>query len=780
MEDTNNEPGSGAEGLQKNVASAKEVAAAKPIKVKDEKSYYSKLKKKNKNFLMPGIDAIERERIAEWILTQYDKNKTKHKELCDNLTEYDSVYRMERKQVVGDDGDMPNYRTPMSTVAVDVIHSNYMNVFFSPKDPIRVLPTEPNDAPKVSKLTTFVNWSAENELNLFENMDRLWHNSTKNGECPFLEDWDKKYGVDIKRIVKMNPLKPDEPLYDDDTGEVVYDEVEEPKLLYNGPNLEILSRKDYIQPDNAIMGQTPDWEMVIRRFSYDDIWKETMAGTMYEDCLKEIKDWGRSDKPENQKDDYEGDEIPVGDWEKECILFFGRMRINVLQQSLMGEIEEDDIDELEDEFIAIVHIKSRTLCQLRKNKFPLKMRPVDVDYFMPDDEGRRAGIGVIKFMDSLQKAYDNFFNQFVLAVQNANNPIAFFTPTGNMRNDPIKIRNGYMYPTSDAQSVQFERWPGPDESINIMLQLINQWAQLLFGISDYTAGINSTIDKDAPAKKAAIVVEQGNVRLNMIIKRKNACLQNICKRWFLLYRDNMPKNKFMRIVGDDENNPWKFEPIRIEDFALKSLPDFKMTGNILTSNKQLQANTAIATYQLLVGNPFFSPQQLKGIQALHSLTKWLIEKLDDTGLSRFLPKMPGDNISTPEEENNRFLQGDDGDPAEGEDHMDHLKKHTIFLNDPLTPDEIKPMVAKHIAKTIEMLRQLITQQAVMQQMAAQQPMPGQPLMPETGGINMGMPQQGAPNGQQGPGQAQPAGANGIFPRQIPGNSGVASRVPGLS
>lgn len=765
MEDTDNLPGQEAVD-PKQVASKQEVADARPIKATDEKTYYTKLKKKNKNYLMQGIDAIERERIAEYIIGLYTKTKPKHTELCDSLTECDAVYRMERDEMKGSDGDMPNYRTPMSTVAVDVIHSNYMNVFFTPKDPIRVLPTEPGDTPKVTKLTTFFNWSTKNELAIFEAMDQLWHNSTKNGECPYILHWVKEYGIEIKREVKMNPLKPDEPLYDEDTGEVVYDETEEPTLLYNGPKLEIISRKDYLQPENSIMGALPDWEMVLTRYSYDEIWKESLSGTMYDGCLKEIKDWGHSDQPENEKDDYEGDEIPVGEWEKECVSFYGKLRVNVIQKSLMGKIEEDDINELEDEFIAIVHIKSRTLLQLRKNKFPLKMRPVDVDYFMPDDEGRRAGIGVVKFMDSLQKAYDVFFNQFVKGTQNSNNPFGFFTPTGNMRNDPIKIQNGYLYPTADAGSVNIIKMPPPDESISIMLQLINQWAQLLFGISDYTAGINSTIDKDAPAKKAQIVVEQGNVRLNMIIKRKNQTLKNICRRLFLLYRDNMPKNKFMRIVGDDENNPWKFEPIRIEDFKLKSLPDFELTGNILSSNKQLQINSAIATYQMLVTNFFFMPNQIKGIQALHSLTKWLIDKLDDGGgLSRFLPKMPGDNIQTPEEENARFLQGDTGNPVEGDDHMDHIKKHTMFLNDPLVPDQIKMNVAKHIAKHVEMLRQLITQQAVMQQ--AQQ-------------AGQMMPPQGGANGQPVPGQPQPGVPAPVFPGQIPGGGGPQGGVPGLS
>lgn len=777
MEDIDNEIGAGTAGAAKTPPNKEDLAKSKPIDAKSELDYYAKLKKKNKNYLLSGLTILEKERIAQHIIDLYNDNKENHQELCDNLTEYDSVYRMERKQVVGDDGDMPNYRSPLSTVAVDVIHANYMNVFFSPKDPIRPLPTEPNDAPKISKLGVFCNWSMKNELELFDMCDRLWHSSTKNGEAPYLMHWVKEYGTEIKRTIIMNPEDPEEPLYDTDTGEVIYHEDEETKLLYNGPKLEILSRKDYIQPKNSIMGEIPEWEMVIRRYSFDDVWKAEMSGKMFDGTKAEIKDWGSSDQPLNQKDDYEGDEMPVGKWKKEAILFFGFLRVNVLKTIQSGEVDIDEIDELEDEFIAEVHIESGTLMSLRKNKFPLKMRPVDVDYFIPDDEGLRAGIGVIKFMESMQKCYDVFLNQAVLGTMNRNNPIGFFSPTGNMRNDPMKIRNGYMYPTADPASVNFIQWPDVSASLAEMLSLINSWAQLLFGISDYQAGVNDSSDPSAPAKKAQIIVDQGNVRMNMIIKRKNTTLRNICKRWYLLYRDNMPPNKFMRVVGDDENNPWKFDPIRIEDFQLKSLPDFELTGNVLSANKQLQANIAVSTYQLLLTNPFFSPQSTQGMQALHSLTKWLIDKLDDTGLSRFMPKMPGDNLQTPEEENARFLQGDDGKPVEGDDHLDHIKKHTAYLNDSLTPMEIKPTIAKHIAAHIEMLRQLMTQQAVMQQMAQAQAMQGG--MP--GQLPQPMNPNGGNNGQINPaGQGAPTIPNAGVPRQISSMGSAQGRVPGLS
>lgn len=755
-----------------NPPTNEEKKTASSIKTKSELNYYQQLKKKYKNYLLDGLTAIEKERIAQWIINEYNKNIQKHKELCDRLTEYDSVYRMERKEVIGSDGNLPNYRTPLSTVALDVVHANEMNVFFSPKDPIRPIPTEPNDAPKISKLSTFSNWSMKNELELFDNIDRLFHSSNKNGECPYMIYWDKEWGIDFKRTIVSDPNDPKEPLYDEDTGEVVYREEEVPTLLYNGPKFEIINRKDYIQPNDAVMGVLPPWEMVIRRYSYDDIWKEELSGRMYEDVTKDVKNWGMSETPLNEKVDYQGDEEKVGEWEKETIFFMGKLRVNVIKNKSMGQINEKDIEEiqeLEDEFLAEVHIQSKTLLSLRKNKFPLKMRPVDMDYCIPDDEGRRSGIGMIEFLSSIQKAYDILFNNYLYGVMQSNNPFGFFKPTGNMRNDPIKIQNGFLYPTSDPQATNMIVLPPPNQSMQTMIELLTTWAQLLFGISDYTAGIDSQVDSNAPARKAQIIVDQGNVRLNMIIKRKIQTLKNICLRWYLLYRDNMPKDKYMRIVGDDENDPWKFEPIRLEDFKLKSLPDFELTGNILSSNKQLQANSCLALYQVLISNPFYSPQTTQGMQALHSLTKWLIDKLDDTGVSRFLPKMPGDSIETPEEENARFLQGDNGNPTEGDDHLDHIKKHMLFMQNTLIPDEIKPNMAQHIAKHVEMLRQQLTQQAVMQTIAQHMP-------------------QGANNGQVSAGLQAPQGqapvttgvSPAVLPKQMPTGPSSHGRVPGLS
>ena len=711
------------------------------IEASNEKQYLKGLKKKNQNFLVDGLSIVERERIAEWLIKQKDENKTKHTDIEDDIDEYDEVYRMERKEIIGSDGNLPNYRSPLTTVSLDVIHAQLMNVFFTPKDIARALPTEEGDIDKVNTLDTFMNWSAKNELDIFDQMDRLFHSSIKNGEAPYIVHWVKEYGTEVKRIPLPNPANPSEPLVDPDTKKPLFQEIEEAKILYNGPRLEVFSRKDYFQPINSVMGKTPQWEARRIRMTYDQYLRDELQGKMFPDSIKDIQGWSSSDSDTNLVD-FEDDTIPTGEFEKEFIEFYVRMRINVIASGKDANGKEiEELQELEDEFIAIVEPKSQVLCNLRFNRFPLKTRPIGVDYFIPDDEGRRAGLGVVRQMENLQKAYDVLYNQFIAGTTQANNPVIFFEPTGNMRNEKTKIQHGFMYPTANAGSMKIFQFPSPDQSLRDMLGLIDRWSQLMFGISDFSAGVESTIDPDAPAKKVEILVQRGNVRQNILVKRKNKTIQDILTKWFLLYQQNMPPNKFMRIAGS-QDQIFEFKPVTLSDFALKSIPDFEVVGNILNVNKQLEINKKIAVYQLLLDNPFFNPQTQAGIKGLFNLTKWFIDGLDEMGLSSFLPKAPGDEVSTPEEENARFMQGDSGEPTPQEDHVNHIKVHSQFINDPNIPEELKPGVVEHIKAHVEMMRSIVATQIQAQQQGQQQ---GQ--QPQQGGQNVGnQAPQGTPDG----------------------------------
>ena len=684
----------------------------KELEEASEKEFLDAVKKKNSKTLIK-LDVLERERIAKHITGLFDSRKADQEKLSKDIDEWDQVYRMEPISLKEDDGESPTYRSPVSTVNLEVIHANVMNVFFTPKDIMRVLPTEKGDIPKVDKLDTFGNYSMKNELMLFEHIDRLFHMSGKNGETPYIVHWVKEIGTEIEINTIPDPINPDRLVLDPITKEPLTQEREVPKILYNGPRLEIFSRKDYILPKSAVWGKIPPWELRIVRLDANTVRRRELEGKYYNGIFDDIGGWGTEalTDPNNKLIDKDSDEIPLGKTEKLYVEFYGRLRINQIKKD---ENDDESYEELEDEFIAVVEIKSETLCELRKNRFPMKMRPIGLDTFLPDDL-RLGGIGVMEIMDGVQRKIDTLTNQFTFGTVQANNPFGFFTPTGNMRDEPIKTKSGYLYPTSDPKSINMVTIPPPDASLQVAINNALQESQLIFGLSSFAAGVESRIDPDAPAKKVQFIVAQGNVRLNTIIKRKNSTLKDIFKKWFLLYQANMPPNKFMRIVGEDKKTPWQFEPINATDFALKSLPDFELTGNVLNTNKQLEVNKALAIYQVLITNPFFAPQTSQGLQALHALTKWLIDKFDEIGISSFLPSVPGEQVQTPEEENARFMQGDKGEPTENEPHPQHIKVHRPLLDDQTIPEDIKKEVLRHIQAHIEMMRKLFTQQAVLGQ-----------------------------------------------------------------
>ncbi len=709
----------------------------KEINDLNEQDFLKIVREKNSKKLIK-LNLLQRERIATHIKALYDEEKEHHQEVSDAVDTYDDVYHMVRFSAPGSDAETPNYRTPLSAVMLEVIHANVMNVFFSPKDTVRVLPTEEGDVSKIKKLDTFANWSVKNELNLEENFDRLSHASGKNGESPYIVSWVKEHGIDLEITPVTNPANPDEPLVDE-LGEIVTQEREVPKLLYNGPRLTVFSRKDYILPKSATADKIPQWEMRKIPLTADEVMRRDQEGKFYRGTFKEIGGWGIPDLPtEDAKKDKDGNDIPLQKTEKMFVEFYGRLRIQTTKSDKGTEIGDEQFEELEDEVIGIMELNEGVLCALKKNRFPLKKRPIKLDLFIPDDEGRLKGTGIMESLDSMQKSADSLHNQYLLGTIQSNSPVIFFTPFGNMRNEPIKIKSGFMYPTSDANSIREIKFSPPDNTLLAMIERVENQAQVMFGVSNFAAGVESTIDPTGPAKKAEIVVAQGNVRMNAIIKRRLRTLKDILEKWFLLYQANMPPKKFMRIAGADRDNPWEFKKIEMTDFALKSIPDFEFTGNILNANKTLEINKNLAIYRIALENPFFSPQTQQGMQALHAVTKWILDVLDDTGaVSAFLPSVPADRTQTPEEENARFLQGDTGEPEEQEDHIDHIRKHGNFLMTPGLSNEIIIEVKRHIGAHVDMLRSLITRQQVMSRLP-------QPQQGGQGGGNQGAGATGAP------------------------------------
>jgi hypothetical protein len=689
--------------IQKKIAKSEEKLNKQ--NEEDYQDYIDRIKDKNKRYLLK-LSQAEKERIVETVIEDwYKKDLPHHQDICDKIDKYDEQWRMTRKEVKGTE-NVPNYRQALSTVILEVVHANVMNVFFGQKDILAVLPTEPNDVSKIPKVNTFMNWSALNELKMFKKCDRMFHNSGKTGGAPYKISWTKEYGMITKRRKLFNPFDPAQPLVDPETNEVLEQEYDEAKLLYDGPVLEVFSRKDWIIPENAVDDKKPAHEIHRMIKTKDDLIRGIQNGSYYSDILTEdpekpyIKFEQAAEVSEIEKKDREDQDIPLAKDEKTVLEGYG----GYILHEEDDEIDEN-ITELEQEYIFTVCLEDRTLIAARKNKFPLKERSIGLCPFMPDDEGRIDPIGVMEFMENIQLEYDALHNEGLQSVILQNEPILLYTPMGNQKAEPTKIQAGYAYPSANPEGAKIFQFPGPSAQLFAFMKIVLDWAEKVFPMGEYAAGKISEIDPDAPARKVERILEQINTRLNLIVKRYNIVMKSIFRKLFLLYQDNMPPNKFMRITGTTSGK-WTekdFIKVNLSDFALKSIPDFELTGNILASNKVLEARKATAIYDRMLQNVLFDPRRPEGAQAYHHITKWWLDKMDALGVSDFLPE-PQEQSRTPEEENVIMLEGGEVEPDERDNHLQHIRKVNELIANPTIPVEIKRTALAHLQKHYKLLQ----------------------------------------------------------------------------
>ena len=144
----------------------------------EQHEYLSKIKKRNK-YLLLELSEEENKRIGNYIIDLYNDAMPEHELICQKIDDWDEVSRLVRKEVIGSQGELPNYRMPFSFLTHEVIHSNVMNTFFSPQEIMRVIPTAIDDIEKVDNICVFGNWSMKNELDIFTAFDKMDHASIK-------------------------------------------------------------------------------------------------------------------------------------------------------------------------------------------------------------------------------------------------------------------------------------------------------------------------------------------------------------------------------------------------------------------------------------------------------------------------------------------------------------------------------------------------------------------------------------------------------------------------
>jgi len=135
-------------------------------------------------------------------------------------------------------------------------------------------------------------------------------------------------------------------------------------------------------------------------------------------------------------------------------------------------------------------------------------------------------------------------------------------------------------------------------------QTANRYGELRSGISPYMSGKESSTDKDAPARKTAILLNESNMRVGAYIKQLQRSNREVAFQLIQLYYQFMPAGQEYRILNE-AGDP-AFPKINRDEIQLRA--DYRPHGSADTLNRVYEQESLFQNYERLRANPLLSPE----------------------------------------------------------------------------------------------------------------------------------------------------------------------------
>lgn len=206
--------------------------------------------------------------------------------------------------------------------------------------------------------------------------------------------------------------------------------------------------------------------------------------------------------------------------------------------------------------------------------------------------GRRYAIGMLEMMEGVHDLTTQTFNQMGDAGTIANSPFGFYRPTGNMRNETIRMSPGELYALGDPKNdVSFPNLGNQSQTFGFnMVALLGQVEEKLTNIGDLQLG---RVPKGKASALRTVsgmqtVLAQGDARPERVLRRFFMGLTQIWQQMHTLNQTFLPKGKQFLITGytDPEKDPYGKigTPEEIQGDFL-----FTFSANVLNTSKEATA-----------------------------------------------------------------------------------------------------------------------------------------------------------------------------------------------
>jgi len=457
----------------------------------------------------------------------------------------------------------------LGTIAIETIVPRIIKSIHEVKPVARIIPRKVGMGVTADIWEDFLDWSLETEFrnsgqSYLEVKEDVYRACCRDGTAIEKVYW--KTLTNTIRTKEQTEIFPG--VYEE--REIVSEE-----RVYDAPVVDLVDLKDIVVPPNARHLQRSGSQFVAHKFriSPSDLKRKAKEGIYDKSAVNKIIKAHNElvdDNLDTIRKEIQGITDISNNDEIELYEYWGQYDL--------------DGDGLEEECQIVIHLDTDTICYKDFNPFEHGKRPFVCYRFIPRD-GMFFGMGIMELVQQHSKAINTLFNQLI-----DNNTLT------NMPIFKVVSRNG----VKELDFFPGARWPvwqttdiDPLMQINtvqfdiMVLNLILGFIQKLTGSTDFAMGQTSAVSENRTARGIMSIIQEGNSRFDLIIKRAQDQNAEEWKQILQLnaqYRDPVI---FPRVTGDQQSP----QVVQLDRSMIQNQPDVYPQGNLVSSNKFLEADT---------------------------------------------------------------------------------------------------------------------------------------------------------------------------------------------
>jgi hypothetical protein len=747
--------------------------------------------------LTPRLSELDEKDLADCIEHDFNSAISDRAEWENRLSEWEDAYY---NRVGEKDFPWPgcsNFNVPLTMTAVETLKPRLEDGVLGQTPPIIVIPTKAADEDRKDKVECVLNWQITSEMDVAQTVSTSAHLFLIPGMVIGKTYWwvDRRK----RKFVRSFPLStsiPDilEALFGstkprdlESTGELSWRGYI-PVPSYEGEDLEVdiklkslpnewqvlverdevieRPRVDLIEPPDFIAPAKGGQEVMELPWCQHRLWwtegdlrAKVSLNRLYADAVQDLLE-ERKGQPHGDQPGMDSSLYHTGQDQAEGMEGQGPSNSKRWQYEILEDYRRYDIDGdgVEEEIITWVcrDLPGRILgWDYLDNVYAHGRRPFRVGRYFPIPF-RFYGLSLAEVVKGIQDEINAIHNQKVDYATITTMPWGFKRASSTIPPIAQRIKPGeFIDVDNPQQDIYIPQWNsntvwGQEE------QTLYQYAERLLGLTDLSLGRQpNRVGATRTAKGTQTLLSEAGLRFKVALQNFQRFWQGIFEDVLALDQEYLPPGKEFRVTGK------RPAVLKVKDRTeIRGHYDLRLASTSETINREQMRQDATIIMQAVL-NPTLMQAGVVGKKAVR---RSFIDLLKAYGKDPAFYAEDEAPIRSPQEELQMFATGQYVDPVMGENIQLHIQAHQQALQDPMISPEVKALIKRHLAATM----QLQQQQQMMQQMQAMQGKGGQSGAPPVG--------QQAINAQQG---AQPQGPPGS-PAGMQSQNGMAQQDGGLN